>query len=164
MNIDMTMRWMLIDKYTDIVKGKFCRGLRSITRSEGALLDNYPCYPVMPSSLLIEMMAQVGGVLIGASIDFEREVVLAKVTDASFTHMITPPCQLTIEAELEELGDDAGMTKCQVLRGAEVVATSHIFFGLFKALGDEGKKSMVFSKDFMESFALKQIIEAGQYV
>ncbi len=157
----MSMRWMLIDKYTDIVKGEFCRGLRSITRSEGALLDNYPCYPVMPSSLLIEMMAQVGGVLVGASINFEREVVLAKVTGANFTQMITPPCQLTIEAHLEELGDDAGMTKCQIKKEDQVVATSHIFFGLFKALGDEGKKSMVFSKDFMESFALEQITAQG---
>ena len=153
------MRWLLIDRFTQIDKGKVAKGIRSVTRSEGALVDSYPCYPVMPSSLLLEMMAQVGGVLVGATIDFSREVVLAKVSAAEFFGPVVPPSTLEIESRLGELGEDAAMTDCQILMEGKLMARSHVFFGLFKGLGQNGQKSTVFSKDFVESFALRQVME-----
>jgi len=155
------MRWILVDRFTRIQKGKFAQGKRCVTRAENALVDSYPCYPVMPSSLLLEMMAQVGGVLAGATIEFGREVVLAKIADAEFPLGVTPPMELTIEARMGELGEDAAMTECQVSHEKDLVAKANIFFGLFPGMGDEGKRSVVFSKDFVESFALKQIVEHG---
>lgn len=153
------MRWILIDRFERIDKGKYAKGLRSVTRSEGALVDQYPCYPVMPSSLLLEMMAQVGGVLVGATIDFSREVVLAKITNAVFEHAVTPPALLEIEARLTELGEDAGMTECVIHQGSQPIARCQVFFGLFSALKENQDTSTVFSRDFMESFALRQVME-----
>jgi len=153
------MRWILIDKFVRIEKGRYAKGVRNVTRSEGALVDSYPCYPVMPSSLLVEMMAQVGGVLVGASIDFSREVVLAKVSGAEFPEAITPPASLEIEGRLGELGPDAAMTECEIRCDGRLVAKTNIFFGLFKGLGENDQKSIVFSKDFVESFALHQVME-----
>ncbi|MBP9733474.1 MAG: hypothetical protein KBD07_03765 [Candidatus Omnitrophica bacterium] len=155
------MRWILVDQFTHIEKGRYARGLRAFTRSEGAVSDLYPCYPVMPPTLMLEMMAQVGGVLVGATIDFSKEVVLAKITDAEFASPVAPPALFEIEAKIGDIGDDAGMTECEVKSAGTTVAKATIFFGLFKHLAEEGKKSIVFSKDFMESFAIRQTIAAG---
>ncbi len=155
------MRWILVDQFTHIEKGRYARGVRAFTRSEGAVSDLYPCYPVMPPTLMLEMMAQVGGILTGSTIDFGKEVVLAKITDAEFVSAVTPPALFVIEARMGDLGDDAGMTECQISVDGNVVARANIFFGLFAHLAEEGKKSIVFSKDFMESFAIRETLAAG---
>lgn len=152
------MRWILVDHFSHLEKGRYARGVRAFTRSEGAVSDFYPCYPVMPPPLILEMMAQVGGMLVGATIDFGKEVVLAKITDAEFAAPVPPPALFVIEAKMGDLGDDAGMAECQVSVEGSVVARANIFFGLFTHLAEEGKKSIVFSKDFMESFAIRQTI------
>ena len=152
------MRWILVDQFTHIEKGRYARGLRAFTRSEGAVSDLYPCYPTIQPTLLLEMMAQVGGILVGATIDFGKEVVLAKITDAEFLAAVMPPAMFVIEARMGDLGDDAGMAECQVSSDGVAVARANIFFGLFAHLAEEGKKSIVFTKDFMESFAIREII------
>jgi 3-hydroxyacyl-[acyl-carrier-protein] dehydratase len=158
------MRWILVDQFTHIEKGKYARGVRALTRSEPAVVDTYPCYPVMPGTLLLEMMAQVGGILVGSTIEFAKEVVLAKITDAEFAAPVSPPALLVIEARMGDLGDDAGMAECHITVDGKRVASANIFFGLFAYLAEEGKKSIVFSKDFMDSFAIRQTLaqsEAG---
>lgn len=155
------MRWILVDQFTHIEKGRYARGVRAFTRSEGAVSDLYPCYPVMPPTLMLEMMAQVGGILVGSTIDFGKEVVLAKITDAEFASAVTPPALFVIEARMGDLGDDAGMTECAISIDGRAVAKANIFFGLFAHLAEEGKKSIVFSKDFMESFAIRETLAAG---
>lgn len=156
------MRWILIDHFEEIVPGQRALGYKSVTRSEGALVDRFPCYPVMPSSLLTEMMAQVGGVLVGASIDFRKEVVLAKVADAEYPEAVFPPAKLEVSANLDELGDQAAITTCRILRDKVPVASARIFFGLFDGLGENGARSVVFSENFLRSFALKEAIRAGE--
>src|SRR5688500_2231354 len=108
------MRWLLVDKFTAIRKGEYAQGLRSVTRSEGALVDDFPAFPVMPPTLLLEMMAQVGGVLTGATIDFSKEVVLAKISAARFPVRVKPPALLVIEAKLIQAGEDLAVTECSI--------------------------------------------------
>ena len=152
------MRWLLVDKFTKIHKGQSAKGIRSVTRSEGALTEDFPFCPVMPPSLLIEMMAQVGGVLTGATIDFSKEVVLAKISQAEFTRRICPPTILEIEAHLTEVGDAAAETKCRILESGSCVAQATIFFGLFSGIDGQQGKSIVFSDDFMQAFAIREMI------
>lgn len=152
------MRWILVDRFEVLDKGRYAKGIRAVTRAEESILDRYPCFPTMPGALLIEMMAQVGGVLVGASIDFHKEVVLAKVSEAIFHQPVCPPELLMIEANLQNVGEDAASTKCRISSAKGELASCEIFFGLFAGLGDEGKRSLVFSQDFMESFALNKLM------
>ena len=154
----LAMRWLLIDKFTAIRKGEYASAVRGVTRSEGALVDDFPAFPVMPPTLLMEMMAQVGGVLTGATIGFSKEVVLAKISQARFFSRVTPPALLTIEARLAEAGDDLAVTECRVLQSEAAVAEAVIFFGLFSQLDGRQGRSVVFSTDFMESFAIPEVL------
>lgn len=153
------MRWILIDEFKYIYKGSHAKGVRNVTRCEPALTDRHPSVPVMPSSLLIEMMAQVTGVLVGATIDFKKEVVLAKVSDAAFYDRVWAPAQLEIEGKLISLNDSAACCEASVTLRNKPVVRAVIFFGLFDFLMPGAQHSAVFSKDFMESFAIQKIAD-----
>ena len=152
------MRWLLIDQFTEIRKSEFAKGVKAVTRAEGAIEDSFPAYPVMPPSLMLEMMAQVGGVLVGATVDFAKEVVLAKISDAEFAQRVVPPAMLEIEGRLTDIGDDAARTECRILQNGEVAATANIFFGLFGELDGERKGKIVFSDDFMKTYVIREIM------
>ena len=46
--------------------------------------DNVPGYPMMPECLMIEAMAQTGGILVGEMRKFQEKVILAKIKKAQF--------------------------------------------------------------------------------
>ena len=158
------MRWLLIDEFTEIRKGSLAKGRKCVTRSDEALTDEFPVFPMVPHPLMCEMMAQVGGVLVGATIDFKKEVVLAKITDARFLRPVVPPASLEIEGALTDLGDTAARTSCLIRSAGEIVAKGDVFFGLFDFLGGSEGRSIVFSENFMESFAIREILarQAGE--
>jgi len=48
------MRWIWIDKFLVFRSGQFARAIKNLTLAEEHLHDHFPCYPVMPASLIIE--------------------------------------------------------------------------------------------------------------
>jgi 3-hydroxymyristoyl/3-hydroxydecanoyl-(acyl carrier protein) dehydratase len=152
------MRWLLIDEFTEISKGKIARAVKLVTRSEKSLTHVYPAFPVMSPCLMLEMMAQVGGVLAGATIDFSKEVVLAKISDAEFYSRVMPSSILRIEGRLIDINEQAANTECVITSGGKPAAKASIFFGLFDKLDENSDKVIVFSEDFMETFAIKNIL------
>lgn len=110
------MRWWWIDKFVEFRAGKFAKTVKNVTLAEEQLDRYLPGYPVMPHSLIIEGLAQTGGLLIGQIHDFERSVVLAKVSKAKFHFAPRPGDQLTYAATLENIQPD----------GALVCGTSHV--------------------------------------
>ena len=59
------MRWIWIDKFLEFRSGEFARAVKNVTLAEEHLHDHFPGYPVMPASLIIEGLAQAGGILVG---------------------------------------------------------------------------------------------------
>src|SRR5260221_13596922 len=78
------MRWIWIDKFLEFRSGQFARAIKNLTLAEEHLHDHYPGYPVMPASLIIEGLAQTGGILVGEAGGFAEKVVLAKVPPPGF--------------------------------------------------------------------------------
>ena len=156
------MRWLLIDEFETIRKGEWAKGRRYVTRSEDAVAGVYPAVPLMPSSFLIEMMAQVAGVLVGATVDFKKEVVLAKVTDATFFRPVFAPAALEIEGRLLNLNDSAACCEGRVCDATGPLAKGVVFFGLFERLDPSLERSGVFSEDFMESYGIERAIESAE--
>jgi 3-hydroxyacyl-[acyl-carrier-protein] dehydratase len=110
------VRWFWIDRFSEFVSGKRATAVKAVTLAEEQLDEYIPGFPVMPSSLIVEGFAQVGGLLIGAHYEFKQRVVLAKVSKAVFHCEARPGDVLTYRAEVTDLRDDGGM----------VVGTSHI--------------------------------------
>ena len=78
------MRWIWIDKFLEFRSGQFARAIKNLTLAEEHLHDHFPGYPVMPASLIIEGLAQTGGILVGEAGGFAEKVILAKIPRAEF--------------------------------------------------------------------------------
>ena len=55
---------LLVDRIVEMVRNKYAIGLKNVTLNEPFFQGHFPDYPVMPGVLIIEAMAQVGGVLV----------------------------------------------------------------------------------------------------
>src|SRR3954470_3567241 len=78
------MRWIWIDRFLAFESGKSARAVKNLSLAEDYFADHFPGYPIMPASLILEGLAQTGGILVGEANDFQEKVVLAKIVSASF--------------------------------------------------------------------------------
>lgn len=109
------MRWFWVDRFTEFVSGSHAYGIKNVALDEEAVDEYCPGFPMLPPTLIIEGMAQLGGILVAEHFDFEKRVVLAKVGKAKFHQPATPSDQLRYQVTLDGMQD----------HGATVVCTSH---------------------------------------
>ncbi len=115
------MRWMWIDRIVEHVPQKRLVAIKNVSLAEEHLHDHFPAedgrdaLPVMPSSLMIEGMAQTAGILVGTVNHFREKVILAKINRARFDADVFPGQSVLYEAELERI-DDAGASTTGVVR------------------------------------------------
>ena len=110
------MRWFWIDRFTELVSGQHAVAVKNVSLAEEQNLDYAPGQPYLPASLIVEGIAQTGGLLIGQLSDFKNRVVLAKISKAGFTHQARPGDTLIYRAEILNLQG----------QGASVQATASI--------------------------------------
>ena len=122
------MRWMWIDRIEEFETRRRALAIKNISLAEEHLHDHWAAYPIMPHSLMIEGMAQTGGILVGQACDFEHDVVLAKITKAEFSDIAIPGDQLTYEAIIENLVDEAASIKGIVRKNGEIIGEINMMF------------------------------------
>ena len=121
------MRWMWIDRIVELVPRQRLVAIKNISLAEEHLHDHFaadvarglPATPVMPASLIVEGLAQTGGILVGHASGFAYNVVLAKVGKFELTRDVFPGATLRYTATAERF-DDAGAS----IRG-EVAMLDH---------------------------------------
>jgi len=95
--------FLLIDRITELEPGKSARGLKNVTMNEPFFLGHFPDHPIMPGVLIVEAMAQVGGVLAFKSATATRADVTGKVMyfmgidNARFRRPVTPGDALELQ-------------------------------------------------------------------
>jgi 3-hydroxyacyl-[acyl-carrier-protein] dehydratase len=94
------MRWIWIDRFVDFRPGKSARAVKNLSLAEDYFADHFPGYPVMPASLILEGLAQTGGILVGEMNDFREKVILAKVPHARFPQDVLAGEQLVYDVEV----------------------------------------------------------------
>lgn len=122
------MRWIWIDRFEEFHSGQSAVAIKQVSRAEDHLYELTPAYPVMPTSLILEGLAQTGGILLGEASDFKEKVVLAKITSAVFHDHAVPGDVLRYEAKLVDRRAEGGLAECRVLKDGEVMVEAEIFF------------------------------------
>lgn len=98
--------FLLIDKILEIEPGKRAVGLKNVTINEAFFQGHFPGQPIMPGVLVIEAMAQVGGVLLMRTLNVSAEkklLYLAGIDRAKFRRPVLPGDQVRFEVELIQL-------------------------------------------------------------
>jgi len=93
--------FLLVDRVTKIDKGAFMEGYKNVSISEPVFQGHFPDHPIYPGVMIIEGMAQAGGVLAFKSMDnatqeeIENKVVyFMSIDKAKFRSPVTPGDQL----------------------------------------------------------------------
>ena len=97
--------FLLVDKILEIELGKRIVGIKNVTINEPFFQGHFPGHPVMPGVLIIEAMAQVGGVLAFKSTEEKMDishklVYFAGIDKAKFRKPVLPGDQLRFELEV----------------------------------------------------------------
>ncbi|UYV12190.1 MAG: hypothetical protein NCW75_12920 [Phycisphaera sp.] len=107
------MRWLWIDRILTLEPGKRLVACKAVSLSEPHLHQHFPAIeaeaamPVVPAPLIIEGMAQAGGLLAGHARGFKDDVVLAKLRKAELDFEVQPGATIEFEARLVAI-DEAG--------------------------------------------------------
>lgn len=107
--------FLLIDRIISITPGESITAVKNVTNNEPFFQGHFPARPVMPGVLIIEAMAQAGGVLSHETmIDLEPKPLffLAGVNNARFRRTVLPGDQLTINVEVERVKRGIWFYKC----------------------------------------------------
>ncbi|HEX3681580.1 MAG TPA: 3-hydroxyacyl-ACP dehydratase FabZ [Bryobacteraceae bacterium] len=95
---------LMVDRILEITEDTVI-GIKNVTANEPHFMGHFPGYPVMPGVMIIEAMAQVGGILVATVAPHTRGRImfLASVEEAKFRKPVVPGDQLRIEMKLLRL-------------------------------------------------------------
>lgn len=97
---------LLVDRIVELELGKRVVGIKNVTANEGFLQGHFPGHPIMPGVLILEAMAQVGGVLLMRTLNANTEkkvIYLTGIDRAKFRRLVAPGDQLRIVCEMLQL-------------------------------------------------------------
>lgn len=90
----------LVDRIVDYVPGERAVGLKNVTFNEPHFQGHFPGKPLMPGVLIVEAMAQVGGIVLSQIPSVDGLCVFAGIDKVKFRKPVVPGDQLVITTEL----------------------------------------------------------------
>jgi 3-hydroxyacyl-[acyl-carrier-protein] dehydratase len=153
------MRWFWIDRFEEFVREKRARTIKNISFGEEPLDDYQPGQPHYPHSLMIEGMAQTGGLLVSEPTGFLIKTVLAKVSKAVFHAIVVPGDQIQLEAILEDLQPRGAVVSGTIRRGDELIAEMELWFAFL----DEtyGETALFPPEDLLRTLRILKMFEVA---
>ncbi len=126
--------FLLIDRVLELKKGKSITALKNVTCNEPFFQGHFPKLKIMPGVLIIEALAQTGGVLLYNSLpEPETKLVyLSKINNAKFRRPVVPGDQLILEVELLKLKNKFGYIKGKAFVDDQIVAEAEVMASIMK--------------------------------
>ena len=122
------MRWFWVDRFHEFIHGQRAVAVKNVSLAEDYLVHGMRGLAVFPASLIVEGMAQTGGLLVGETNQFTERVVLAKIAKAQFYGLAVPGDRLVYTAVLEDMQRDGAIVRGTVYIGERLLADLELVF------------------------------------
>jgi 3-hydroxyacyl-[acyl-carrier-protein] dehydratase len=120
--------FLLVDKILEQKENKIV-GVKNVTINEPFFQGHFPGRPVMPGVLIIEAMAQTGGVLMFSKEENKGKIPLfAGIDKARFKKPVYPGDQLIIKVEIIKMVMGVGKAKAEAYVDDNLVASAELLF------------------------------------
>ena len=122
--------FLLVDRIVEIDPvAKRAVGVKNVTMNENFFCGHFPGNPVMPGVLIVEHSAQVGGVLLMATMGYVGKLALfASIEEVKFRRQVIPGDQLVTEVQILRAGSRAGKVRVTSRVDGEVAAEGILTF------------------------------------
>jgi len=120
--------FLLVDRILEIEEGKRIVGLKNVTINEPFFQGHFPGHPIMPGVLIVEAMAQVGGMLLMGNLeDPDTKVVyFMSLDNIKFRKPVRPGDQLIFELEIIQVRGKVCKTRGVAKVDGEIVAEAEM--------------------------------------
>lgn len=121
--------FLLIDKITACEPGESITAVKNVSVNEPFFQGHFPGKPVMPGVLVIEAMAQAGGVLSHVTlgnVEPKPLFVLAGVNNARFRRFVSPGDQMVIDITVDKVKRGIWFYKCTAKVGGELAVAADV--------------------------------------
>jgi UDP-3-O-[3-hydroxymyristoyl] N-acetylglucosamine deacetylase / 3-hydroxyacyl-[acyl-carrier-protein] dehydratase len=97
--------FLLVDRIVEMEAKTRVVGIKNVTINEPFFQGHFPGHPIMPGVLIVEAMAQVGGVLLMGTVDdpASKVVYFMSMDNVKFRRPVKPGDQLRIEVDIVQL-------------------------------------------------------------
>jgi UDP-3-O-[3-hydroxymyristoyl] N-acetylglucosamine deacetylase/3-hydroxyacyl-[acyl-carrier-protein] dehydratase len=120
--------FLLVDRITSIEEGKSIEGYKNVTVNEPFFNGHFPGHPIMPAVLIVEAMAQVGGMLMLNSIEspYNKLMYFMGIDKARFRRPVTPGDRLVFKLELIKVKGRTSRMRGEAFVDGQLVAEAEL--------------------------------------
>jgi len=123
--------FLLIDKVVSLVEGERVVGIKNVTANEPYFAGHWPDHPVMPGVLVLEVMAQVAGLLMLSKAQPGQLAYFAGIDKAKFRRPVCPGDQLLVEVDAIKIKSKSSKMHGKVTVDGALAAEAELLFTIF---------------------------------
>ena len=125
---------LMVDRVLELIGDTKAVGVKNVTYNDICIQGHYPGMPILPGVLIVEAMAQLGGILLSQKLEHTGKVAMMLSMDkVKMRHPVVPGDQLILEAITVRVKSRTGHVRCKAFVGDKMAAEADIKFMLVDA-------------------------------
>jgi 3-hydroxymyristoyl/3-hydroxydecanoyl-(acyl carrier protein) dehydratase len=126
------MRYLLLDRITELSPPHRASAIKCVSLADDVFVDHFPGHPLMPGTLVVEALAQLGGVLVEETMRGRGRpdlfAVLAMIDRARFREQVRPGDRLELGVETLAVSEDGGRVRGAARLDGKVAAEAELTY------------------------------------